>query len=80
MNTKRKKKCKYYDKWTWVEPPLEEGDNGTPYTEYDCKNAKGYFVASCCGKKENCMLPLIHMKKKINWSNYKNHLYIEHSR
>jgi len=50
-------KCKYYDKWQWCEPPLEPGDEGTLITEYDCKNAKGYFIVSCLGKKENCNLP-----------------------
>lgn len=61
-------KCKYYFTYEWVEPPLEEGDNGTPYTEYECKNAKGYFVAGCLGEKEQCYLPKKHMKKPIKWS------------
>ena len=52
-----KKKCKYYHRWTWVEPPLEPGDNGTLIIEYDCKIAKGYFIATCDGCKENCGLP-----------------------
>ena len=51
------KKCKYYDKWQWVEPPLEEGSDGTKITEYECKNAKGYFVATCNGNKKDCNLP-----------------------
>ena len=50
------KQCKYYNQYTWVEPPLEEGDYGTPHTEFDCTNAKGYFVATCDGKKKNCNL------------------------
>ena len=49
-------KCKYYNEYTWGEPPLEEGENGRPYTEYECKNAKGYFVATCDGLKKNCNL------------------------
>ncbi len=51
-----KEKCKYYDKWQWAEPPLEEGDDGTLITEYECKKAKGYFVASCGGNKKLCNL------------------------
>ena len=51
------RKCKYYNKYQWAEPPLEPDDNGTLITEYECKNAKGYFVASCEGKKEFCDLP-----------------------
>ena len=57
-----KGKCKYYDRWQWCEPPLEEGDNGTLITEYECNNAKGYFVAICDGKKENCNLSKKQMK------------------
>jgi len=49
-------KCRYYDRWQWCEPPLEPGNNGHLITEEECKNAKGYFVATCLGKKENCNL------------------------
>ena len=56
MMSKVKKKCKYYFQYTWVEPPLEEGDDGTSYTEYECKNAKGYFVATCMGNRKLCNL------------------------
>ncbi|MBC8484713.1 MAG: hypothetical protein H8D45_01565, partial [Bacteroidetes bacterium] len=58
------RKCKYYNSYEWCEPPLEEGDNGTLIREYECRNAKGYFVAGCLGKKENCDLPPKHMEKK----------------
>ena len=51
------KKCQHYDRWQWCEPPLEQGDDGTLITEFDCKIAKGYFVATCGGNKENCSLP-----------------------
>jgi hypothetical protein len=53
---KMSKKCKYYNEWTWCEPPSEPGENGTLVTEYECKNAKGYFVAYCNGNKEECYL------------------------
>ncbi len=49
-------KCKYYNEFTWGEPPLEPDENGTLHTEYECKKAKGYFVACCDGNKENCNL------------------------
>ena len=50
-------KCKYYDEWTWGEPPLEPDENGKLITEYECKNASGYFIASCEGDKSQCNLP-----------------------
>lgn len=51
-------KCKYYNEWTWGEPPLDEGENGTLITEYECKNATGYFEATFCeGRKSDCNLP-----------------------
>lgn len=50
------RKCKYYNQYTWVEPPSEPGENGTPYTEYECKNASGTFIATCEGKKKLCNL------------------------
>jgi len=53
---KKVKKCKYYNEFTWAEPPLEEGENGMLYTEYECKKAKGYFVATCHGNKKYCNL------------------------
>lgn len=56
MSKRKKGKCKSYFEYTWVEPPLEPGENGTPYTEYECKKAKGYFVAVCDGRKEHCNL------------------------
>lgn len=50
-------KCKHYNEWQWGEPPMEPGENGTLVTEYDCKNAVGYFVAHCKGDKKMCELP-----------------------
>lgn len=58
-------KCKYYDEWTWGEPPLDEESNGTLITEYECKNAIGYFVAMCDGVKRNCSLPDNQNKEKL---------------
>ena len=54
---KKGKKCKYYLTYQWCEPPLEPGDDGTLIREYECKNAKGYFVPSCMGRKKDCDLP-----------------------
>jgi len=50
------KKCNYYKEWTWGEPPLDEGENGRLWTERECDNAKGYFVASCEGNPQFCDL------------------------
>lgn len=50
-------KCKYYNEFTYGEPPLEPGEDGMLITEYKCKNAIGYFVANCDGDKELCDLP-----------------------
>jgi hypothetical protein len=51
------KRCEYYEEWTWGEPPLEPDGNGKLITEYDCKIAKGYFVAICGGDVKLCSLP-----------------------
>jgi hypothetical protein len=51
------KKCKFYDEWTWGEPPLEPDGKGRLITEYECKNATGYFVPMCGGNKKFCGLP-----------------------
>ena len=32
--------------------------------EWECKNANGYFVASCLGKIKNCHLPKYQAKDK----------------
>lgn len=56
MPKRKERKCRFYNEYTWGEPPLEEGEKGRLYTEYECKKAKGYFVATCDGKKEHCNL------------------------
>ena len=67
MNLKERDKegrCEFYEHWQWCEPPLEPGDNGTIINEWECKNANGYFVASCLGKIKNCHLPKYQAKDK----------------
>ena len=48
--------CPFFEKFTWGEPPLEPGENGTVHTEYQCKKAPGYYYsnASCDGDLEFC--------------------------
>ncbi len=51
-----KKKCKYYDEYTWCEPPLEPGEDGKAIKEYECKKAKHYLIVTCDGNLEECDL------------------------
>lgn len=51
------KRCEHYNEFTWGEPPLDEESDGTLYTEYECKNAQGWFIAICGGNKKLCDLP-----------------------
>ncbi len=53
-----KKKCEYYENYTWVEPPLEPDEDGRAITEYTCKKAKHYLYVCCCGNLEHCDLEI----------------------
>ena len=63
---KKIRKCKYYNEYIWGEPPLEEGEKGTLHKEFECKISRGYFVATCDGRKENCDLPDNQNRLKIS--------------
>lgn len=63
--------CKYYHEFTYCEPPMEPDENGTPVTEYQCKNAKGHFEATCCGgNTDACNLPEEQQKIQVTWPVY----------
>ena len=55
----KNRKCQYYHKYTWGEPPLEEGGNGTSHTEEACDKVLHYFVPACNGIRKQCNLPRI---------------------
>jgi len=46
--------CKYYHIHKWGEPPLEPNENGTLYTENQCKIKKGNPEVFCNGDLSFC--------------------------
>jgi len=48
------RRCKDYEEFTWCEPPLEPGENGTLHTEYRCNKKTGHQATLCEGNIDFC--------------------------